>query len=256
MGWQMLKRRIIPIQLLSRSRLVKTRKFKNPRDVGDPIMSSRVYSNQDADELILLNIDRVEDSLDSLLETTSNILKECFVPFTVGGGIRSLNDAEKLFATGADKVVINTMALKKPTLISEIAESAGSQALVVGIDVRFNNGEYVVYSDCSETAEKIKLSQHIQNIITLGAGEILIQSIDRDGEMQGYDLDLLEKVISESDIPVISAGGAGNFKHLFDAFEIGVDAVACGSLFNFGDNNPLRAKAFLKNLGVPLKKIK
>ena len=253
MGWKMLKRRIIPIQLLSGKRLLKTQRFTNPRDVGDPVMSSKVYSNQDADELVLLQIDRGSDAMKTLISTVKNIAKECFVPLTVGGGIQSLGDAEILFGAGADKVVVNSSAYANPGLITEISKLAGTQAVVIGIDVCLNHENYTLYSAGATKSESITLSDHINNIVSRGAGEILIQSIDRDGMMKGYDLELLKSVCSTSSIPVIAAGGAGNFNDLYQAFEVGVDAVACGSLFNFGDNNPLRAKAFLKNHGVPLK---
>jgi len=252
----MLKKRIIPIQLLLKGRLVKTKKFRDPRDVGNPVMSSKVYSSQDADELILLNVDRAADSVDVLVSTVKDIARECFVPFSVGGGINSLNDAKKLFAAGADKIIINSVTFSNPAAVTEIAEFAGSQAVVVGIDVKFIDNLYVVFSNNSKIAESVSLSEHIRTMIRLGAGEIFIQSIDRDGEMQGYDINLLKTVLSESSVPVIAAGGAGNFGHLDQALKAGVNAVACGSLFNFGDNNPLRAKAFLKNLGNPLKRIR
>ena len=252
----MLKKRIIPIQLLSKQRLVKTTKFSTPRDVGDPVMSSKVYSDQDADELILLNIDRFDDSFDTLVSTVEKIAAECFVPFSVGGGISSLRDARRLFSAGADKIIVNSVTFDNPRLITEIAAFAGTQAVVIGIDAKLVNGGYVIYSNGSALAQTISLSDHISRAIGLGAGEIMIQSIDNDGLMQGYDINLIKNVVSQSSVPVIAAGGAGNFAHLNEAFEAQVNAVACGSLFNFGDNNPLRAKAFLSNLGVPLKRIK
>jgi cyclase len=251
----MLKKRIIPIQLLSNSRLCKTKQFQNPRDVGDPVMSSKVYSNQDADELVLLQIDRIPNAVEVLVSTVKNIAKECFVPLTVGGGIKLLEDAEKLFNAGADKVIVNSSAYSDHKLINRISKLAGVQAIVVGIDVVLENNDYSLYSSGASNLEDISLSKHIKNVINAGAGEIFIQSINRDGVMEGYDLELLRKVCSVSSVPVISAGGAGDFHHLHDAFSVGVDAIACGSLFNFGDNNPLRAKAFLKNYGIPLKTI-
>ena len=252
----MLKKRIIPIQLLSNKRLVKTVKFSTARDVGDPVMSSKVYSSQDADELILLNIDRVDNSFDTLVSTVQNIAKECFVPLSVGGGIKSLDHARQLFSAGADKIIINSVTYENHHLIREIASLAGTQAVVVGIDVKLISGKYNLCSDGSTTVQPVSLFDHISRIIEFGAGEIMIQSIDNDGVMQGYDINLIEKVVAQSTVPVIAVGGAGNFEHLREAFELGVSAVACGSLFNFGDNNPLRAKAFLSNLGIPLKRIK
>ncbi len=252
----MLKNRIIPIQLLSNQRLVKTTKFSAPRDVGDPIMSSKVYSNQDADELILLNIDRVDNSVDTLVSTVKKIATECFVPFSVGGGISSLRDAQKLFSAGADKIIINSATFDNPQVITEIASLAGTQAVIVGIDVKLINGDFIIYSNSSTIAQSVSLSDHISRVITAGAGEIMIQSIDNDGLMQGYDINLIKDTVRQSSVPVIAAGGAGSFEHLNEAFQAEANAVACGSLFNFGDNNPLRAKAFLSNLGIPLKRIK
>jgi cyclase len=255
MGWKMLKRRIIPIELLSDGRLVKTREFSAPRDVGDPVKSSKVYSDQDSDELVLLHIDREQRSINQLVDVVTRIAEHCFVPFTVGGGITRLVDAELLFEAGADKVLVNTMAYNNPQLISDIAQRYGKQAVVVGIDVRFEQSVYVLYSKGGSRREEVNLQQHIAAVLDAGAGELMVQSIDRDGVMDGYDLELLSYVISCSPVPVIAAAGAGNFIHLKEAFDVGADAVACGSLFNFGDNNPLRAKAFLKNYGIPLKKI-
>ncbi len=251
----MLKKRIIPIQLLSESRLIKTQQFSSPRDVGDPVMSSKVYSNQDADELILLNIQRHNRSISKLIETAEQINKQCFVPLTIGGGINSIENAESLFKVGADKILVNSVAYKNPNLITAISDSAGRQAVVVGIDVMKIDGKYQLFSNCGKQAEYVLLTEHLKKVLEYGAGEILIQSINQDGMMKGYDLELLDLVSNHCDLPIIIAGGAGNFQDLHDALINGASAVACGSLFNFGDNNPLRAKAFLKNLGVPLKNI-
>ena len=251
----MLKRRIIPIELLSGGRLVKTRQFAAPRDVGDPVKSSKVYSDQDADELVLLNIDRAWPGTEPLLAAVSKIAEHCFVPLTAGGGIRTVSDAEPLFTAGADKVLINSAAYRDADLIKAIAGRYGRQAVVIGIDVRSEGDEYVLYSAGGRCREAIGLEAHISAMVAAGAGELMIQSIDCDGVMEGYDLNLLRRVVACSPVPVIAAAGAGNFLHLKEAFEAGVDATACGSLFNFGDNNPLRAKAFLKNHGIPLKRI-
>lgn len=251
----MLKRRIIPIELLADRRLVKTISFQAPRDVGDPVKSSRVYSDQDADELILLNISRGQRNLKHMIQLVAQISRECFVPLTVGGGIQSLDDAAELFATGADKVLINSAAYKNIDLVSKIGDRYGQQAVVVGIDVSFDGQSFKLFSDCGSVQHSVLLDDHIKTVIDAGAAEIMIQSIDRDGSMAGYDLNLIQAVVASSSVPVIIAGGAGDFMHLKQAFDMGVDAVACGSLFNFGDNNPLRAKSFLKNYEIPLKKI-
>jgi cyclase len=251
----MLKRRIIPIELLEDGRLVKTVSFTTPRDVGDPVKSSQVYSDQDADELVLLNISRTDRDVRALVEVVARIAQECFVPLTVGGGIRCLDDAAQLFAAGADKILLNSIAYVRPGLISEIGEQYGQQAVVVGIDARIEISGFVLYSDCGRKRETALLPWHLEAVIAAGAAEIMIQSIDKDGTMSGYDLTLIQSVIANSPVPVIAAGGAGDFTHLKQAFELGADAAACGSLFNFGDNNPLRAKAYLKNYNIPLKRI-
>lgn len=249
----MLKKRIIPLELLKNDRLVKSCNFSEHRDVGHPIKSSKVYSDQDADELILLNIGDGDLEFDNLVRVVGKLAFECFVPLSAGGGIRKFGDAEKLFEAGADRVVLNSACYSTPLLIKEIADEYGGQSVVVGIDVKFTNGRYLLYSNSGVIETGLTLDDHIKTVINLGAGEILIQSIDRDGMMQGLDLILLTQVLSFSSIPVIIAGGTGSFMDLKSAFDLGVDAVACGSLFNFGDNNPLRAKSFLKNYGIPLK---
>lgn len=251
----MLKRRIIPIELLSGGRLVKTRGFVAPRDVGDPVNSSKVYSDQDADELLLLQIDRQDRRMATLVTTVERVAAHCFVPLTAGGGIGSIDDAAKLFAAGADKVLVNTLAYRDPAVLTTIASRFGCQALVVGIDVRLEQGQFVLYSDSGRRREAVSLEAHISAVVAAGAGELMVQSIDRDGMMDGYDLGLVRRVVAASSVPVIAAAGAGHFLHLKEAFETGADAAACGSMFNFGDNNPLRAKAFLKNYGIPLKRI-
>ena len=251
----MLKRRIIPIELLDGGRLVKTQRFSTPRDVGDPVKSSQVYSDQDADELVLLNVSRTQRNVTALAQVVERIARECFVPITVGGGIRCLDDAVRLFAAGTDKILVNSAAFVEPELITEIGERYGQQAVVVGIDVRTEITELVLYSDCGRRRESVSLAEHVAAVVRAGAAEIMIQSIDKDGCMTGYDLSLLELLVEIATIPVIVAGGAGDFAHLKQAFDVGADAAACGSLFNFGDNNPLRAKAFLKNYGIPLKRV-
>lgn len=251
----MLKRRIIPVELLDSGRLVKTVGFEAARDVGDPVKSSKVYSDQDADELVFMQIDRERRCVDTLAEVISKVAEYCFVPLTAGGGITEFGHARRLFEAGADKVLVNSAAYRDPALITRISEVFGRQAVVVGIDVRPEDGDYTLYSNCGRNRQQVQLVDHVSAVIGAGAGELMFQVIDRDGKMQGYDLDLLRRITSISTVPVIAGSGAGTFIHLKEAFDCGVDAVACGSLFNFGDNNPLRAKAFLKNYGIPLKRI-
>ncbi len=252
----MLKKRIIPMQLLVEGRLVKTVQFGAYRDVGDPVASSRVYNAQDVDELVFLNITRTARHIDPLFRLLDRVSEVCFMPLALGGGITSATDAARLIQHGADKVVVNSAVYRDDGLIGEIAAEFGTQAVVVGIDVRRNgaDGTYHLFSDCGRRLESVSLAAHVERVIAAGAGEILINSIDRDGTMTGYDLALLRQVVDLARVPVIGCGGAGHYNHLKEAFlETGVSALSCGSLFNFGDNNPIRAKAFLSNYDLPFK---
>ena len=250
----MLKRRIIPIQLLLNGRLVKTRCFDNWRDVGDPVKSSAVYNSQYADELIFLNIARDRTSVHPLGELIQRVSEECFMPLAVGGGIRSFDDAAYLIQNGADKVVINSAVYSDRDLISRIADRFGTQAVVVAIDAKRNGDCYVAMSASASHAEAVMLEEHIYSCETAGAGEFLIQSVDQDGTMNGFDLALLRLGCSAASVPVIGCGGSGQYNHLKEAFiETDVSGLACGSIFNFSDSNPLRAKAFLSNYGLQFK---
>jgi imidazole glycerol-phosphate synthase subunit HisF len=258
MGWAVLKKRIIPVQLLLDGRLVKTRQFGAYRDVGDPVASSRVYNAQNADELVFLNINRSARDVEPLLKLLDRVSEVSFMPLSVGGGITSFESAARLIRSGADKVVLNSAAYRDLGLITRIADSFGSQAVIVALDARLDaaSGEFTLYSDCGRAAEGISLEAHLERVIAAGAGEILVNSIDRDGMMGGYDIPLLKAVVAAVQVPVIGCGGAGNYNHLKDAFlESRVSALACGSLFNFTDSNPIRAKAFLTNYGIPFKTV-
>lgn len=254
----MLKKRIIPVQLLNSGRLVKSIEFGNFRDVGDPVKSSSVYNSQYADELVLLNISRDDRSIADLLKIVVNVSKVSFMPLAIGGGIKTSNDAAMLIRNGADKVVINSAAYHNPEVITETSNRFGAQAVIIGIDVRWDaeTKDYVLYSGCGGTVEDVRLEEHVSRVVDAGAGEIMIQSIDRDGSMKGFDIPLIKRVMATSSTPVIGAGGSGNYEQLKDAFlETDVSALACGSMFNFSDSNPLRAKAFLSNYGLNFKKV-
>lgn len=250
----MLKRRIIPIQLLMNGRLVKSIRFGDWRDVGDPVKSSAVYNSQYADELIFLNIARMHASVQPLAELMLKVSEECFMPLSVGGGIRSFDDAAYLIQNGADKVVINSAAYSDRELLSRIADHFGTQAVVVAIDAKRDGDTYAVMSASASQSEAVTLEEHIHACEAAGAGEFLIQSVDQDGTMEGFDLPLLRLACSVASVPVIGCGGSGQYNHLKDAFlQTEVSALACGSLFNFSDSNPLRAKAFLSNYGLQFK---
>lgn len=252
-----LKKRIIPLMLVKGQRLVKTCQFKGDRDVGDPIKSAGVYSNQFADELIILNIERTKDSLLRLSELLQGISEVCFMPLAIGGGIRSYEDAAKLIAQGADKVVLNSVCYNNPNVITQIADNFGSQAVTVAVDcLAESHNHWSCWSDGGSQKQSLSLEQHIARIKAAGAGEILIQSINQDGAMSGMDTALIKRVCDLTNLPVIGCGGAGDYNHLKEAFlSTGVDALAMGSIFNFTDSNPIRAKAFLTNYNLDFKKV-
>jgi cyclase len=236
--------------------MVKGKQFTNFRDVGDPVSAARIYNAQNADELIFIDIEASANGCASLIKTIERVSSECFMPLTVGGGIHSLETIKAMLRAGADKVVITTAAVENPTFIEQAANMFGRQCIVVGVDVKKQGSEHGVFIRSGAQQASIELLSHIQNMQRLGAGEIFINSIDRDGMMQGYDLELLSKVREWTTCPVIACGGAGNFKHLVEAIEVSrADAVACSSLFHFGDNNPIRARSFMKNAGLAVKTI-
>ena len=251
----MLKRRIIPVLLLKNGRMVKGKQFKDFRDTGDPVMATRVYNAQAADELVFLDIQASQEERGTLLEMIEKVSQESFMPFSVGGGITSIQEIRDLLKTGADKVVITTAAVENPDLIAQGAEAFGKQCIIAVIDAKLEDGNYVVYTHSGTVRTDLNLVEHVRNMERLGTGEIFINSIDRDGMMNGYDLELIKLVSSSTDRPVIAMGGAGNFQHLVEAMESGAHASACASVFHFGDNNPPRARAFLKNAGYPVKNI-
>ena len=252
----MLKNRLIPVLLLKNGRMVKGQQFRDYRDTGDPISASRIYNAQKTDELMFLDIDASRDGRSALLQVVQKVSEECFMPFTVGGGVRTIDDIRDLLNAGADKVLINTSAATNPSLVEQAANMFGRQCIVSGVDVRKENEKYRIYTHCGSQPTDLDLTQHVQKLEVMGTGEFLINSIDRDGMMNGYDGVLLKMVVSMTKRPVIACGGAGNFQHLFDAFDLyGAHAVACASLFHFGDNNPIRARSFLKNKGIPVKNV-
>ncbi len=252
----MLKTRLIPVLLLRRGRMVKGVSFADYRDTGNPVSASRVYNSQLVDELVFLDIDATSENRETNMDVIAAVSKECFMPLTIGGGIRSVEGVRRLLENGADKVVITTAALDNPTLIRDAAAEFGNQCIVVGIDVRCVNGTYVVFSHSGSLQRDISLERHLEVSQEMGAGEFFINSIDQDGRMNGYDLALIRFVMERVSIPVIACGGAGNFMHLVEAVKgTGVNALAMASIFHFGDNNPIRARFFLKNYGVKVKEV-
>ena len=253
----MLKVRVIPTLLWKDPGLVKGIGFDSWRRVGTMLPAIKVYNTRQVDELIVLDISATFQGRVPDYESIEEYSAECFVPLTVGGGVRSLGDIRELLRVGADKVAINTAAYENPGIIREAAGKFGSQCIVVSIDARrISSGGYECFSGCGSKATGKEVGAWAREVATLGAGEILITSVERDGTMQGYDLDLLKRVTDDVRIPVIASGGAGNYQHMYEAVSLaGCSAVAAASIFHFTQQTPMEAKQFLSSMGIPVRNI-
>lgn len=248
----MLKNRIIPILLLRDGRMIKTIQFDKYRDVGDPITTARVYNAQRADELMFLDISASLEERKILLNIVRESAEECFMPLSVGGGIRSLEDIRLLLQNGADKVVINTAAFLKKGFIKEAAEKFGSSTIVVSIDVKKNeNGKYEVYIYGGKKATGLDPVDWAKEVEAQGAGEIMITSIDKEGTMEGLDIELIKSISNAVTIPVIASGGVGSLEDYQFGFEKGgANAVAAGSILHFTDQNLIMTRNYLTHQKV------
>ena len=253
----MLKKRVIPVLLLRDGRMVKGVQFANYRDTGNPRTAVRIYSAQDADELVLLDIQGSLASRKALVEVVRVAAQECFMPLAAGGGIYDVEDVRELLAVGADKVVVTTAAVTRSGLVARIADRFGAQCVVAGIDYRSGPEGARVWVRSGTEATPLDPLEHALALAADGAGEILLNCIDRDGTMSGYDLTMAQRVAAAVPVPVIVSGGAGNFMHLAELLrETEASAAACASLFHFGDNNPIRARSYLRNLDIPMRVLK
>ena len=235
----MIRPRVIPCLLLKNEGLVKTVKFKDPKYLGDPINIVRIFNDKEVDELIFLDITATVENRPPNFDLLSKITSECFMPLGYGGGIRTLEDVKKLLAIGVEKIVLNTSAVENPTLIRVAADYAGSQAVVISMDVKKTLlGKYEVYTRGGKNGTGLDPVKFAVDMEKQGAGELFLNSIDRDGTMQGYDLELVRRVADSVTIPVVACGGAGNVQHLADAIQAGASAAAAGSMFVF--QGPLR----------------
>ncbi|MBK9502058.1 MAG: imidazole glycerol phosphate synthase subunit HisF [Leptospiraceae bacterium] len=252
----MLKVRIIPTLLWKNFGLVKGVGFNSWRRVGPVLPAVKVYNSRDVDELILVDIMASQEGNLPDIESVNDFSVECSVPFTVGGGITELSQIVSLLHAGADKISINSSAYTNPKLIESAAKRFGAQCVVASIDVkRMDDGIYQCYSHSGTILTEKNPIEWAKELADLGAGEILLTSMDRDGSMLGYDLDLIEKVTSVVDIPVIASGGAGNYQHMIDAIkQAGASAVAAASIFHFTESTPSGAKAALQSAGIPVRK--
>lgn len=248
----MLKKRIIPSLLLKDGRMVKGRNFDNFRDVGNPVTAARVYNAQKVDELIFLDICPSVESREKVYDIIKEVAKECFMPFTVGGGIKSCDDIKAFLDIGADKVSINSSSIRNPGLIKEASEIFGDQCIVVSIDYKRNKkGKLEVFIDSGNTASGISPVDHILKCVSEGAGEILLTNIDNEGTMKGYDMEFIKYVSQNINVPVIASGGAGTLQHFYSIFnETNTSAVSAGSIFHFTDQSPIKARFYLSNNGV------
>jgi len=231
----MYRARVIPCLLLRGHGLVKTRKFKDPVYVGDPVNAVRIFSEKEVDELVLLDIDASREGREPNYELIAEIAGECFMPVAYGGGIRSLQQVRRLIRSGVEKVVVNSAACESTAVISEAAAVFGSQAVVGAVDVRkLLLGGYRVVAKSASVDTRLKLDEHVDALVRAGAGEIFLNSVDRDGTMAGYDLDLIRSVSQRVNVPVVACGGAGTIAHLRQAVdEAGAAAVSAGSMFVF-----------------------
>jgi cyclase len=251
----MLKVRVVPTLLWKQFGLVKGIGFNSWRRVGPVLPAVMVYNQREVDELILVDILAHQSDDDPDFEYIDEFGRECFVPLTVGGGIRRIDQVQRMLRAGADKICVNTAAYYNPELISEIAKRHGVQCVVASIDVRLREGGgWECFSEAGQTATGRDVVAWAKELEDRGAGEILLTSIERDGTMQGYDLPLVAAVVQAVGIPIIAAGGAGNYQHMIDAVvQSGASAVAAASIFHFTEQTPAEAKAAMAAAGIPVR---
>lgn len=247
----MLAKRIIPCLDVDEGRVVKGIKFKEIRDAGDPVELARFYNEQGADELVFLDIGASYKSRETMIEVVENVSREVFIPLTVGGGIRSVEDMRNILMAGADKVAMCTSAIKNPVLLSEGAKIFGAQCIVLSIDAKRDGNSWHAYTHGGRKDSGIDAIAWALRGEKLGAGEILLNSIDMDGTRQGYDLELNARVSESVGIPVIASGGAGNVHQMFEAIALGkADAVLLASLLHYGEYMIQDIKRELREKGV------
>ena len=250
----MLKKRIIPCLDVKNGRVVKGINFVNLKDAGDPVEQAKIYSDGGADEICFLDITASNENRDTIYEAVKRTSKKCFVPLTVGGGIRSIEDINKLLNCGADKVSINTAAVQNPEVIIESSKKFGSQCIVVAIDTKKNENKWEVFTHGGRNNTGIDAIEFAKKMEDSGAGELLITSMDRDGTQIGYDNDLMFKISSIVNIPTIASGGVGNLDHLVDGIKLGnASAVLAASIFHYGKHTINEAKQYLDSKGIPVR---
>jgi imidazole glycerol-phosphate synthase subunit HisF len=251
----MLLRRVIPCLDVDKGRVVKGVEFVNLRDAGDPVELAVRYQDEGADEIVFLDITASHEKRETMAQLARRCADDVFIPFTIGGGVRSAADAQAVLDAGADKVSVNSAAVARPELLSELAEVFGTQCVVLAIDARREEDDsYAVYINGGRTPVGRDAIEWASEGVERGAGEILLTSMDRDGTEDGYELTLTRAVSDAVDVPVIASGGAGTLDHLVDAVEQGgADAVLCASIFHYGQHTVREAKERMREAGIPVR---
>ena len=251
----MLTKRIIPCLDINKGRVVKGINFVDLIDAGDPSEQAKIYNDGGADEICFLDITASNENRNILLDIVKKTAEKCFIPLTVGGGVRSIKDINNLLRAGADKVSINTAAVINQNLVKEGAEKFGSQCIVVAVDAKkVKNNKWEIFTHGGRKSTGKDVLKYVKKMETLGAGEILLTSMDRDGTKKGYDLDLTKKVSNLVNIPVIASGGVGSLEHLYQGIKIGkANAVLAASIFHFGEFSIQDAKKYLDSKGIPVR---
>ena len=250
----MLKNRIIPCLDVKNGRVVKGINFVDLKDAGNPVEQAKIYSDGGADEICFLDITASSENRDTIYEVVEKTSKKCFVPLTVGGGVKSVDDINKLLNCGADKVSINTAAVQNPEVIIQSSKKFGSQCIVVAIDAKKNNNKWEVFTHGGRNNTGLDVIEFAKKMQNSGAGELLVTSMDRDGTQAGYDIDLMSAISSKVNIPVIASGGVGNLDHLVDGIKLGhASAVLAASIFHYGKYSIKDAKEYLDSKGIPVR---
>ena len=250
----MLKTRLIPCLDVKNGRVVKGVNFLDLKDAGDPVEQAKFYDDSGADELCFLDITASHENRGTILGVVERTAEQCFIPLTVGGGIRTLEDIRRLLKAGADKISINTAAVKNPQLVESAAKKFGSQCVVVALDARRTNNSYEIFTHGGRTQTGIDALDWAKRMESLGAGELLLTSMDRDGTQKGFDLELTQMIADAVKIPLIASGGVGKLQHLVDGVKVGhASAVLAASIFHFGAYTIGEAKSYMKSKGIAIR---
>ena len=249
----MLKNRIIPCLDVKNGRVVKGINFVDLKDAGDPVEQAKIYSDGGADEICFLDITASNENRDTIYDVVKKTSKKCFVPLTVGGGVRSIDDINKLLNCGADKVSINTAAVKNSKIVEESSRKFGSQCIVIAIDAKKNDKSWKIFTHGGRTSTEVDVVEFALKMEKCGAGELLVTSMDKDGTQLGYDIELMSKISSSVNIPVIASGGVGTLDHLVEGIKSGASAVLAASIFHYGTYSVNEAKQYLASKNIPVR---